>query len=268
MDKAKPDRNPNGGDEPTGAGGSLSRRTMLGAVGAFGFLLGAQALVNPSAAFAAVPFPLSNPYTGWVKRDDFAAHVRRGSLGPGVDYGLPNGTPVAAPGAGSIRYTQGTSSGGYFATITHPAGYRSQLLHLSAFAGGARNVVMGEIIGYSGGIPGRPGAGSSTGAHLHWSLIAPSGHIDPLPQVNTVAGQPIPPIPGPPAEEVDLDMPIYELVRAQDQATVWYCVDRIHRYAIPDEGTLTDYKFFIEAAGQDSTVKYPVLNLNAFGRVL
>jgi len=172
--------------------GGMSRRTVLGAAGAFGLLLGMGAVASPQAAHAAVPFPLSNPYTRWELRDDFAAHKARNSKGPGVDYGLPNGTPVAAPAAGTISYVYGTLDGGWVATITHPGGYRSQLLHLSGFQGANRSVVMGEIVAFSGGVPGHPGAGSSTGAHLHWSLISPSAHIDPLPQVNTLAGQPLP----------------------------------------------------------------------------
>jgi hypothetical protein len=183
------------GPTPTG----LSRRALIGAAGAAGILLGSQILARPQAANAAVPFPLANPYTAWGLNDDFYEHLSRTkpSQAPGLDYGLPVGTPVVAPAAGAVTFTYGTNDNGWYATITHPGGWRSQLLHLSGFAGSARSVAMGEIVGYSGGRKGAPGAGSSNGPHLHWSLITPAMvYVDPLPQVNTGTipppGTPIP----------------------------------------------------------------------------
>jgi murein DD-endopeptidase MepM/ murein hydrolase activator NlpD len=233
--------------------GLVSRRAVLGlaAVGA-GFALSATGAQRASAA---VPFSLANPYTRWELRDDFYAHVARSSQAPGLDYGLPVGQAVAAPAGGSITYVLGTNDNGWYATIVHPGGWKSRFLHLSGFAGGARTVAKGEIIAYSGGAPGHPGAGSSTGAHLHWSLINPAGtYVDPLPQINSTVG----------SQPEEIDMPTYELVRGLNQAAVWFCVDRIHRYAIPNETVLADYQYFMTQKGQPSTVQYPV-NLTSFG---
>jgi hypothetical protein len=50
-----------------------------------------------------------------------------------------------------------------------------QFLHCSSFNGGNRVVKEGELLGHTGGAPGAPGAGSSTGAHVHVHLVDPNG---------------------------------------------------------------------------------------------
>jgi hypothetical protein len=51
-----------------------------------------------------------------------------------------------------------------------------QFLHCSAFEGSNRNVKEGDLLGYTGGAKGAPGAGSSTGAHVHVHLVDPNGN--------------------------------------------------------------------------------------------
>jgi len=111
--------------------------------------------------------------------DGWAEHRARGSLG-GIDYAVGVGTPIPAPTDGVLTNERGDGSGGNIATFAHGDGFRDQYLHLSRFAPEGR-YKQGETIGYSGGRPGDQGAGSSTGPHIHWHLINPSGgRVNPL----------------------------------------------------------------------------------------
>lgn len=59
--------------------------------------------------------------------------------------------------------------------------------------------------------------------------------------------------------------PIRELVRTPD-GTVWYCYERLIRYAIPAERNLNTYRAHLRALGYDDTV-YPksATDINAYG---
>jgi hypothetical protein len=104
---------------------------------------------------------------------------------------MPVGTPVKAPHAGQLAVYQGGSL--WQANITHPSGWKSELLHVSGFAGGNRSVSQGEVVAYSGGQKGAPGAGTSSGPHLHWTLKNATGtQVDPLLHLAGAALTPIP----------------------------------------------------------------------------
>lgn len=88
----------------------------------------------------------------------------------GVDFALPEGTPILAIADGRIQNRETQSSYGFFVTVAHdipaPGGgeYLSLYAHLSAFADGVdvgTEVKQGEVIGYAGS------TGRSTGPHLH-----------------------------------------------------------------------------------------------------
>jgi murein DD-endopeptidase len=112
--------------------------------------------------------------------DGWAQHIARGSAG-GIDYVAPKGTPIPAPCDGTLSNQAGNGSGGNIATFTHNQNraWQDQFLHLSRFAKPG-NYKQGEIIGWSGGVPGDPGAGSSTGAHIHWHLLISGTRVNPL----------------------------------------------------------------------------------------
>lgn len=115
-----------------------------------------------------------NPFTNYPISDDWADHIRRGSAG-GIDYVMPVGTPLPAPSDGFVTFLPNNGTGGHTATIRRADGTRTQYMHLSRFVGAARTVRAGEIVGYSGGAKGAPGAGSSTGPHLHTHDLTASG---------------------------------------------------------------------------------------------
>lgn len=109
----------------------------------------------------------SRPLTGSPRIScDHACHLRRGSAG-GTDYAVPVGTPVLAPFAGKV--TRSTHPfGGWRVNVRNDAGHDFWGMHLSGWIDLDDDQVT-ELtpIAYSGGAKGHPGAGSSTGPHLH-----------------------------------------------------------------------------------------------------
>lgn len=97
----------------------------------------------------------------------------------GVDYGVPQGTPVYAAAAGKVTKMNGIDTGydgtaqtsaGIFVKIRHDAGGRNfwtSYQHLSAVAAGisvGSDISAGQLIGFTGN------TGNSTGPHLHFEL--------------------------------------------------------------------------------------------------
>ncbi|MFI5836629.1 peptidoglycan DD-metalloendopeptidase family protein [Micromonospora sp. NPDC051300] len=137
------------------------------------------AVGRPGIAYAAPA--IDNPFSRYAITGTWQDHLNRGSLG-GVDFGMGVGTDLPACGAGTIQNTPNNGTGGHTVTIYHSDGYRSQYLHLSQFLlANGTSVGAGAIVGRSGGAAGAPGSGNSTGPHLHWHMIDPSGlRINPL----------------------------------------------------------------------------------------
>lgn len=155
----------------------MDRRTLLRGAAA-GLVVGGT-VVGGAGTAAAVSF--YNPFSGYRITGTWQQHLDRGSLG-GIDYGMNVGTRLPAAGGGTVRNLPNNGTGGHTVTIHHDNGYRTQYMHLSAFllADGAV-VGTGGIVGLSGGAPGAPGSGSSTGPHVHWHMIDPAGRrINPL----------------------------------------------------------------------------------------
>jgi hypothetical protein len=100
----------------------------------------------------------------------------------GVDIGVPQGTPLAAPASG--RVLQATDSGdGYGNKVVIEGDDRNTYIlgHLSQVGVQAGSTVQqGQPIGLSGGQKGTPGAGISTGSHVHFEVRDPYGRqVDP-----------------------------------------------------------------------------------------
>jgi murein DD-endopeptidase MepM/ murein hydrolase activator NlpD len=90
---------------------------------------------------------------------------------PGVDLPTPVGTPVKAAAGGYIAWLKTGKQYGNYIMVVHPGGVATVYAHLSKFGVKADTYVeRGDVIGYSGGKPGDPGAGLSTGAHLHFEV--------------------------------------------------------------------------------------------------
>ncbi len=100
----------------------------------------------------------------------------------GVDFRASMGTPVKSvlagvvQGVGNTDDQPGCFSYGRWVLIKHNNGLSSLYSHLSSSkVSSGQTVGTGEVIGFSGGQPGTPGAGYSTGPHLHLGLYASEG---------------------------------------------------------------------------------------------
>ena len=118
--------------------------------------------------------PVSSPY---------GYRQSTGTMHYGIDWASPVGMPVYCAEQGHIRY-KANEGGGYGNTLTaqHIDGWESRYAHLSSFAVNQGDpVVRGQVLGFSGGAAGSPGAGSSTGPHLHHELRQHGTAVDPYP---------------------------------------------------------------------------------------
>lgn len=92
----------------------------------------------------------------------------------GVDVILPAGTPVMAIADGTVAFAGTQFFGGNSVVLDHGAGVFSVYYHLQTIAvSEGQPVSRGEVIGSVGS------SGRATGAHLHFSVRAPGGRIDP-----------------------------------------------------------------------------------------
>ncbi len=90
---------------------------------------------------------------------------------PGIDLPAPVGTPIKAAAGGYVAWLKTGKQYGNYIMLVHPGGIATVYAHLSGFAVKPDTYVeRGDIIGYSGGMPGAKGAGLSTGPHLHFEV--------------------------------------------------------------------------------------------------
>jgi murein DD-endopeptidase MepM/ murein hydrolase activator NlpD len=100
---------------------------------------------------------------------------------PGIDLRASVGTPIKAAGGGYVAWTKTGKSYGNYVMIVHAGGLATLYAHLSKFNVQAGTYVeRGDIIGYTGGMPGTPGAGLSTGPHLHFEVRQDGIPVDPM----------------------------------------------------------------------------------------
>ncbi len=107
---------------------------------------------------------------------------------PGTDLRGKVGTPVYAAAGGYVAWNKLGKAYGNYLMIVHPGNIATIYGHLSRFAVTPDTYVQrGQLIGYSGGMPGQPGAGLSTGPHLHFEVrqdgipVNPENYLPSLP---------------------------------------------------------------------------------------
>jgi murein DD-endopeptidase MepM/ murein hydrolase activator NlpD len=99
-----------------------------------------------------------------------------------IDFANACGSPIYAAAGGTVLkvkfgYNQGA---GNYLTISHPNGVITTYGHImSNLVNPGDQVYQGQVIAYVGGQPGTPGAGKSTGCHLHFGV---SGARNPFAQ--------------------------------------------------------------------------------------
>ena len=97
---------------------------------------------------------------------------------PGIDIGVPSGTPIRAAASGKVTLMQSVgASGGYgnYTCVSHTSTLSTCYAHQSSFATSlGANVSQGQVIGYSGC------TGLCFGAHLHFEVRINGAVTNPL----------------------------------------------------------------------------------------
>lgn len=95
----------------------------------------------------------------------------------GIDIALPVGTPLFALVDGTVAWAGDAGNCGFGVKIrTVDSRATVTYCHLATIdAEAGERVEVGQLLGTSGGQPGHPGAGNSTGPHLHLHIDTPEG---------------------------------------------------------------------------------------------
>lgn len=97
-----------------------------------------------------------------------------------IDIPVLQGTKVLAAADGIVIDVVDHGLGYNYVTIKHDGGFATTYGHLSDFdVHEGQRVRAGDKVGDSGGMPGLPGGGSSTGPHLHFALSIKGKPVDP-----------------------------------------------------------------------------------------
>ncbi len=122
----------------------------------------------------------------------------------GTDFAVPQGSELRATTDGTITQVYTSNQHGWGIDITNDDGIVIRNWHLSRIdVSRGQWVSAGQVIGLTGGATGTPGAGNSTGPHLHWELrtnsnFSQTGWLDPRNMDILTFGQnPTPPTPKP-----------------------------------------------------------------------
>lgn len=102
---------------------------------------------------------------------------------PAIDLASPQGTPIKAVQSGYVAKARDGGKTGYsYIMIVHAEGLSSVYGHVNQISvENEQFVTKGQVIGYSGGMPGTRGAGPlSTGPHLHLEIRLNGVPVDPL----------------------------------------------------------------------------------------
>ena len=129
---------------------------------------GAPASPPPASGSGQFIWPVSGPITS-------SFGMRWGTLHPGIDIGVPYGTPIHAAAAGRVAYCGWMSGYGNLVMIDHGGGLATLYGHQSRIAASCgQDVSQGQVIGYVGC------TGFCTGPHLHFEVRVNGVPVDPL----------------------------------------------------------------------------------------
>ena len=100
---------------------------------------------------------------------------RWGGFHPGIDIGVPTGTPIEAAAAGTVIWCGWESGYGNLVVLDHHNGIATAYAHQSRIAVSCnQDVAQGQVIGYVGC------TGFCTGPHLHFEVRVNGTPVDPL----------------------------------------------------------------------------------------
>jgi murein DD-endopeptidase MepM/ murein hydrolase activator NlpD len=113
-------------------------------------------------------WPVSGPITS-------PFGMRWGTLHPGIDIGVPSGTPVHAAATGTVIWCGWMSGYGNLVMIDHHNGLVTLYGHNTSVAVGCnQQVSQGQVVSYSGC------TGFCTGPHVHFEVRLHGSAVDPL----------------------------------------------------------------------------------------
>lgn len=113
----------------------------------------------------------------------------------GIDFPVPAGTGVRAWRSGRVITASPIGTWGNYMRVDHGGGIWTGYAHLRRFLAGVGDIVRGgQTIALSGGVPGEPGAGNTTGPHLHWEVYKGGSRVFPAPYLSgaVAASAPVP----------------------------------------------------------------------------
>lgn len=97
-----------------------------------------------------------------------------------IDIPTAQGTDILVAADGIVKDVVDHGLGYNYITVDH-GGYATDYGHVSAFSvRPGQHVRAGDRLGKSGGMPGLPGGGSSTGPHVHFGVYIKGKPVDPL----------------------------------------------------------------------------------------
>jgi murein DD-endopeptidase MepM/ murein hydrolase activator NlpD len=142
----------------------------------------------------ASPVPKATPITSPFGPRDNSANPQISSNHKGIDFGAPSGTALTAVTEGVISIIGNEAKGyGQWVEVKHKDGTASRYAHMSQInVSRGQKVTAGQVLGRSGGKKGQPGAGNSTGAHLHFEILNEKGvKVNPAPYLSGAPAAPI-----------------------------------------------------------------------------
>lgn len=97
----------------------------------------------------------------------------------GVDLAGRSGTPIVATRAGTVERATYRWAEGYYVILNHGDGFTSEYLHMTHYiVSPGQQVSAGQVIGYMGS------TGTSTGPHLHFSILYNGNYVNPANYIN------------------------------------------------------------------------------------
>lgn len=153
--------NSSGGQGKTGSGNATNANSSPGSTGISpGAMITNGGSVGDYASTDGFGMRAAHPITG--KR----------TMHHGIDYSIPEGKEIALKKGGKVTEVMAPDTSSQVSGIVkiqHDDGTASRYVHLSSVNVSNGEVVHpGTMVGKVGGVPGNPGGGGSTGAHLHW----------------------------------------------------------------------------------------------------
>ena len=145
--------------------------------------------LSPAPAETVFAWPVA-PLLGISAHFEDSAYQKRfGFPHHAIDIPTPQDTPIAAPAGGTVVKVSLNGLGYSYLVLEHEDGLETIYGHVSdSTVKVGDHVVLGQVIGHSGGQPGTLGAGlTTTGPHLHFAVRQDGVLVDPIQYLPTAA---------------------------------------------------------------------------------